>query len=87
MNRRSLRALVPGLPRVFPPGRVAIESVAVEGDVARVEMSRTFSGGGPLGPIVPAERTTVRLVREQGEWRIEVPPEPYLISRDPGERP
>jgi hypothetical protein len=65
-----------------PPGRVAIERVDVEGDVARVEVSRTFGEGPLFGPSIPIERTTVRLVQEQGEWRIEVPPEPWLISRD-----
>lgn len=65
-----------------PAGRVAIERVTVEGDTARVEMSRTYAGGPLVGP-APTERTTVRLVREQGEWRVEVPPEPWLISRDP----
>jgi hypothetical protein len=65
-----------------PASRLAIERVDVEGDVARVEVSRTYTVGPIFGP-APVERTTVRLIREQGQWRIEVPPEPWLISRDP----
>jgi hypothetical protein len=65
-----------------PPGRVAIGNVAVEGDVARVHLDQTYAGGTLFGPSPPVVRTTVRLVREDGQWRIEVPSEPYLISRE-----
>jgi hypothetical protein len=65
-----------------PAGRFTIESVTVEGDTAWVATSLIFGAGPPL-PIAPTIRTTVRLIREAGAWRIEVPPEPFLISRDP----
>ena len=65
--------------------RVAIEQVEVEGRTARVELSRTFGGGGgPFGLFGPSsftDRFTVRLEQEGGQWRITVPPEPFLIQR------
>lgn len=70
-----------------PPSRVAIEGVTVDGEAARVTISRTFSGTGAFAPLAATERTTVRLVREQGAWRIEVPPDPWLVSRDPRDMP
>ena len=64
-------------------GRLTIESVVVEGSVSRVELARTFdSGGGLFGASGQyTNRSTVRLEREAGQWRITVPPEPYLIDR------
>ena len=64
-------------------GRLTIESVVVEGSVSRVELERTFdSGGGLFGASGRyTNRSTVRLEREAGQWRITVPPEPYLIGR------
>ena len=70
-----------------PPSRVAIERITMEGDVARVEVGRTIAAGGPFSPLIPPEHMTVRLVREQGAWRIEVPPDPFLISSDPRMQP
>jgi hypothetical protein len=62
--------------------RVAIESTEIEGNTARVELSRTYAGGDRLfGPSSYTNRITVRLEREDGEWRITVPPEPHLISK------
>ncbi|HEU5317820.1 MAG TPA: nuclear transport factor 2 family protein, partial [Chloroflexota bacterium] len=69
-----------------PPGRVTIESVTAEGDTAWVVTSRIFGTGPPL-PITPTIRTTVRLIKEAGEWRIEVPPDPFLISSGPESLP
>jgi hypothetical protein len=64
--------------------RLAIESAEIDGSVARVLLARTYdSGGGLFGPSSFTERTMVRLVRESGAWRIEVPPEPFLIARRP----
>ena len=64
-----------------PPSRVAIENVRLEGDTARVEASRTYTND-PFGGSSMVQRSTVLLTREQGAWRIEVPPEPYLVSSD-----
>jgi hypothetical protein len=61
--------------------RLAIEQVAVEGSTARIELARTFGGGGLFGPSSYTERSTVRLEREGGSWRITVPPDAHLISR------
>jgi hypothetical protein len=63
-------------------GRLAIDSVAVEGSTARVELSRTYEGsGGLFGSSSYSTTNTVRLEREGGQWRISVPPEPYLLER------
>ncbi|MGH2355257.1 MAG: hypothetical protein ACRDI2_12990 [Chloroflexota bacterium] len=61
-------------------GRVAIESVEVTGDTAVVRLSRTYGNGGLFGPSSYTNQTTVRLEREAGQWRITVPPDPYLID-------
>ncbi len=63
--------------------RLATENEQVQGDTARVELVRIFpAGGGPFsfGASPPAVRNTVRLVRENGAWRISGPPDPYLLS-------
>jgi len=66
-------------------GRIAIESTTVEAMTARVEMSRTYSGGGgPFGIFGSSSynnRFTARLEQQSGRWRITVPPEDYLIGR------
>lgn len=61
--------------------RVAMESVDVQGSVARVELGRTYNGDGLFGPASYTNRVTVRLEREAGHWRISVPPEPHLVPR------
>jgi hypothetical protein len=63
--------------------RVAIESTVVEGSDARVDVSRTFEDSGLFGETGYVDRTTVRLKREDGAWRIDVPPDPYLLNRLP----
>jgi hypothetical protein len=73
------RATAEGRPRY---GRVAIETTTVEGNTALVELSRTFgSGGGLFGDGGGSQRITVRLEREDGAWRIAVPPDSYLLDR------
>jgi hypothetical protein len=73
------RATAEGRPRY---GRVAIEDTTVEGNTARVELSRTFgSGGGLFADGGGSQRITVRLEREDGAWRIAVPPDSYLLDR------
>lgn len=61
--------------------RLAIERVEIDGATARVELARTYSGGGLFGPSSYTERSTVRLEREGGVWRITVPPDTHLIDR------
>jgi hypothetical protein len=73
------RTTAAGRPRF---SRVAMESVTVEGDTARVELSRTYEGSdGLFGSSGYTQRTTVRLERENGAWRISVPPDQYLFDR------
>jgi hypothetical protein len=61
--------------------RVAIERVDLSDSTARVELARTYSGGGLFGPSSYTERSTVRLEREGDVWRITVPPDAHLIDR------
>ena len=65
-------------------GRMAIEATEVTGDTARVDVSRTYTGGGPpiFGPSSYTNRFTARLERQRGEWRITVPPEDYRYLLD-----
>jgi hypothetical protein len=60
-------------------GRVRIDSVAVEGTTARVELSRTYSsGGGLFGPSSYSTEQSARLERQGGDWRITVPPDDFF---------
>ena len=60
-------------------GRVAIEATEITGDTARVDLSRTYAGGGPpiFGASSYTSRFTARLERQRGQWHITVPPEEY----------
>lgn len=60
-------------------GRMAIDATLVEGSTARVDLSRTYTGGGPpiFGPSTYTSRSTARLELQRGQWRITVPPDDY----------
>jgi hypothetical protein len=65
--------------------RVSVEDTRETGDTARVQLVRTFSGaGGPfgLGGGPTSTRSAVSLVRENGAWRISMPPEGFLLEPD-----
>jgi hypothetical protein len=62
--------------------RVTVDRVDLQGDTAYVTIGRTSGGGGIFSAPYTSE-TTVRLVREDGRWRIAVPPDVYLISPPP----
>jgi hypothetical protein len=67
----------------FRPGReqrVTIDSVEIVGDTANVNLSLTSSGGGLFDGGSYSQTVRVRLDREGGQWRITVPPHPYLID-------
>ena len=57
-----------------------MDSVTVDGDTAVVRLSRTYGGGG-LFDGGGSSPLTVRLDRENGAWKITVPPDPFLIER------
>src|SRR5437870_9106270 len=48
--------------------RMAIEATEITGDTARVDLSRTYTGGGPpiFGPSSYTNRFTARLERQHG---------------------
>ncbi len=63
-------------------GRVRIDSVAVDGATARVELSRTYSsGGGLFGPSSYSNSQSARLEQQGGSWRITVPPDDFFAMR------
>jgi hypothetical protein len=66
--------------RPSPQERVTIDRVDVQGDTAYVTLSRTTAVTGLFGPGSYSSEVTVRLVREGGQWRIDVPPDGYLIG-------
>jgi hypothetical protein len=68
--------------------RLILESEQVEGDRASVELVTQFPSSGGLLDFngTYSTRSTVRLVREDGNWRITIPPYPYLLPRE-AERP
>jgi hypothetical protein len=72
-------------PRFSPPSqtstRVLIEPVSAEGDSAEVKVtvSRFNSGGAPFSTNTYHQDYTIRLVREDGAWKIAQPVEPYAF--------
>lgn len=70
----------------YQRARLSIEDIRIEGDTARVDLVRTYpSSGGPFGLSSGSysNRSTVRLVRENAQWRIATPPDPYVADRLP----
>ena len=70
----------------YERARLSFENVRVEGDTARLELVRTYPASGGLlgvGSGSYSNRNTVRLVREEGDWRISAPPEPFILNRLP----
>ena len=66
---------------------LSIEDERTDASGARVVLVRTYaSGGGLFGSYNSSNRTTVRLVREDGNWRISAPPDEYLLSIPKGVR-
>jgi hypothetical protein len=59
------------------------EDEHVDGELASVVLVHTYTGsGGWFGSgDTTSTRTTVRLEREAGAWRISVPPDPYSLTR------
>lgn len=66
-------------------GSVTITGTEIDGDVAVVHLDRSYGSGrtGLFGGPPAAQHITVRLERENGVWRIAVPPDPYLVQRGP----
>jgi hypothetical protein len=65
---------------LYERARLSVENDRVEGDTARLDLVRTFPNGGPFGfGASSVQRQTVRLVREQGEWRVETPPDSLVL--------
>ena len=69
--------------------RFSAENVRADGDTAHLDMVRVTPTSGFLGLGVGSYTTQnpVTLVRENGEWRISVPSEPYVVMQPAGTRP
>lgn len=65
--------------------RLTVEVEEIDADRARVELTRTHGSSGGLFNFgeTYSTRNTVRLVRQDGQWRISVPSEPYLLRPGP----
>lgn len=60
--------------------RLSVGEPQGEGDSTRVDLVRTYPSGGPFGlGGSGSQRQTVSLVREDGVWRISVPPDPWMF--------
>jgi hypothetical protein len=60
---------------------LSVEDEQLDAEGASVVLVRTYSGsGGLFGSSSYANRSTVRLARAAGDWRITVPPDDYLLS-------
>jgi hypothetical protein len=70
----------------YERARLSIEDPRVDGETARVDLVRNYPSSGGLfglGSGSYSNRSTVRLVRENGQWRIATPPDPYVVDRQP----
>jgi len=61
--------------------RLAVEGERVDGDTAHLVLLRTYTsdGLGLFGGPSP-QRSPVTLMRDGGQWRILVPPDPFVIQ-------
>ena len=67
---------------------VTTENERVDGESASVVLVRTETASRSLfGPGSYSYRNTVTLVREDGRWRISVPPDEYRLFRLKGAQP
>jgi len=64
-----------------PSTRIALETTAVQSDTAtvRLTVSRYFARSGPFQSNVSSTDYDVRLLREDGTWKISQPPPPYAL--------
>ncbi|HEY3062609.1 MAG TPA: hypothetical protein VGL99_26860 [Chloroflexota bacterium] len=80
-------ARIEGFRSGYQRARLSVEDVRLEGESARVDLVRTYPSSGGLlglgGAGSYANRNTVRLVRENGQWRISTPPDPFVLERLP----
>jgi hypothetical protein len=69
-----------------PNARFSVDNVRSSGDSAHLDLVRIIPTGGffGLGAGTVTVRDPVTLERVDGEWRLTVPPEPYLIMRPSG---
>jgi hypothetical protein len=66
---------------------LSTEDEQIDARGASVVLVRTYaSGGGIFGSYNSTNRSTVRLVREEDNWRISVPPDDYVLSVAKGVR-
>jgi hypothetical protein len=66
---------------------LSIEDQQIDATGAGVVLVRTYAtGGGIFGSNNSSTRATVRLVNDNGRWRISVPPDDYLLSIPKGVR-
>jgi hypothetical protein len=71
----------------YERARLDVENVRVDGDTAQADLARSGSySRGPFGIGFDSgytNRAAVRLIREQGNWRITSPPDPFVLDRLP----
>ncbi len=69
---------------VDPSQRVTLVGTDVEGDRAVVRIEVEYGSDGPLGVDTVGERHSLRLVREDGTWRLTGIPWPLWACRERG---
>ena len=70
----------------YERARLSAEDTTVDGDTARTNLVRTYPNSGGLfglGDSSYSNRNVVRLQRENGQWRITTPPDPFLLEKLP----
>jgi len=75
-----------GFRSTYQRARLSTNAPTVDGDTARVDLTRTYPSSGGLlglGDSAYANTSTTRLAREGGQWRITTPPDPFLVQQVP----
>ena len=75
-----------GIRGTYQRARLSVQNTRVDGDTARTDLIRTSPSSGGLfglGDSSYSNQNTVRLARENGQWRITAPPDPFLLERLP----
>ena len=80
-TRERFLARAAGARSMYDRARVSVENERRADGTARVDLVRSYPGsGGPFAPPTSSRQvSTVLLAREGDAWRIETPPDPFLL--------
>ena len=70
----------------YERARLTVDDATIDGDTARTNLVRSYASTGGLfglGNSSYSNTSTTRLARDNGQWRITTPPDPFLVEKLP----